>query len=94
MRTTTGLTAILTLSLAASVAAQTPPPRDPRTAAEAEAEAIRSLDAAVAQKRAPEAAYYQLAGLLEARGDSERADAVLHGESEAAVSDRVKRKAG
>jgi TonB family protein len=73
----TGLTAILTLSLAVGGAAQTPPPRDPRTAAAAEAEAMRSLDAAVAGKRAPEAAYYQLAGLLEARGESERADAVL-----------------
>jgi len=64
------------MSLVAGIDAQAPP-RDPRTAAAAQAEAIRTLDAAVAEQRAPEAAYYQLADLLAARGESDRADAVL-----------------
>jgi len=76
MRTTRAATSVLAMSLVASIGAQAPP-RDPRTPAAAQAEAIRALDAAVAEQRAPEAAYYQLAELLEARGDSDRADEVL-----------------
>lgn len=52
-------------------------PRDPRTAAAAQAEAIRMIDAAIAEKQAPEAPYCQLAELLAARNDSDRADALL-----------------
>jgi len=70
------VTSALMMSLVCTIGAQAPP-RDPRTAAAAQAAVIRTLEAAVAERRAAEAEYYQLAELLAARGDSDAADAVL-----------------